>query len=87
MTWEETKLILSDEVKKTLDARHVLENEVKKVIFHAEDTGEKLYRPGTDIFLAKLKIGAATFYAEYSAETDGYSVRSAYVHKAEIQGA
>ncbi len=87
MSWEETKLILSDEVKKILDARHVLEDEVKQVIFTAEDTGEKLYHPGTKIFLAKLKIGKATFYAEYSAETDGYAVRSAYVHKAEIQGA
>ena len=86
MSWEETKLILSDEVKNLLDERHVLEDEVKQVIYHAEDTGEKLYRPGTNVFLAKLKIGTATYYAEYSAEEDGYSLRTAYVHKAEIQG-
>lgn len=86
MPWEETKLILNDEVRKILDERHVLEEEVKQVIFHAEDTGEKLYRPHANIFLAKLKIGKATFYAEYSAEADGYAVRTAYVHKAEIEG-
>jgi hypothetical protein len=86
MSWEEIKLNLSDEIKAMLDERHVLEDEVKQVIFHAEETGEKLFQPGTNIFLSKLKIGEATFYAEYSVEDGSYSVRTAYVHKIDIAG-
>ena len=86
MSWEDVKLKLSDEVKKVLDERHVLEDEVKQVISHAEESGEKLFRPGTKIYLSKLKIGKATFYVEYSAEDDGYSIRSAYLHRIEIAG-
>ncbi len=84
MPWEDVKLTLSDEVKKVLDERHVLEDEVKQVISHAEESGEKLFQPGTNLYLSKLKIGEATFYAEYSVEEYGCSVRSAYVHKTEI---
>ena len=86
MTWEEIKLQIDDKVKQLMEARHISEDEVKQVIHHAETEGEKLYTPDESKYLAKLKIGKATFYAEYSVEDGNYIVRSAYVHKAEIKG-
>ena len=84
MSWESVKLKLSDELKKVLDERHLLEDEIKQVISHAEESGEKLFQPGTNIYLSKLRIGTATFYVKYSAEGDGYTVNSAYAHKSEV---
>jgi glutamate synthase (NADPH/NADH) small chain len=86
VSWEEVKLQLSDEVKQKLEDRHILEDEVKQVIHYAETEGEKLYLPDDNRYLAKLRIGKATFYAEYSIEPDSYVVRSAYAHKSEIVG-
>lgn len=86
MSWEETKLEISAEVKKRLEERHILEDEVKQVIHHAETAGKKLYQPEANIHLAKLRIGDATFYVEYSLGTETYIVRSAYAHKSEIIG-
>jgi glutamate synthase (NADPH/NADH) small chain len=86
VSWEEVKLQLSDEVKQKLEDRHILEDEIKQVINHAETSGEKLYLPDDNRYLAKLRIGKATFYAEYSIEPDSYVVRSAYAHKSEIVG-
>lgn len=86
MTWEEIKLTVSDEVKKLLVERHISEDEAKQVIHHAETEGEKLYQPEGNRYLAKLPIGKATFYVEYSLDEGKYVVRSAYAHKAEITG-
>lgn len=85
MTWEEIKLQVSNEVKQLLEERHILGDEVKQVIHHAETGGEKLYLPDKNRYLAKLKIGKATFYVEYSVEDGSYIVRSAYAHKAETK--
>lgn len=85
MTWEEIKLEISDDVKLRLEGRHILEDEVKQVINNAETKGEKLYQPDANRYLAKLRIGSATFYVEYSINEDKYVVNSAYAHKAEIK--
>ena len=86
MSGEEIKLELSDEVKQLLEERHILEDEVKKVVDHAETEGEKLYQPEANRYLAKLRIGQASFYVEYSIEEGNYTVHSAYAHKAEVTG-
>jgi hypothetical protein len=73
-------------MKNILEERHILEDEIKQVIFHAETEGDKLYLPETNLYLSKLKIGNATFYAKYSAVEETYHVHSAYAHKSEILG-
>ena len=86
MTWEEVKLQVDEKGKQLLEERHISEDEVKQVIHHAETEGEKLYQPDENRYLAKLKIGKATFCVEYSIEDGNYIVRSAYAYKAEITG-
>lgn len=86
MTWEEIKLQVSNEAKQLLEERHILEDEVKQVIHHAETEGDKLYLPDENRYLAKLRIGKASFYVEYSVEQGSYIIRSAYAYKAEMKG-
>lgn len=86
MTREEIKLQVSSEVKQLLEERHILEDEVRQVIHHAETGGDKLYLPDENRYLAKLRIGKATFYVEYAIEQGSYIVGSAYAHKAEMKG-
>ncbi len=85
MAWEEIKLLVTDEVKKLLEERHIAEDEVKQVIDNAEAEGKKLYQPEANRYLAKLRIGKATFYVEYAIEEDRYLVKAAYAHKAEVK--
>ena len=47
----------TDEVADTLDERHILDEDLKRVIQNAESTGEKLYQTDTDRFLSKLRVG------------------------------
>ena len=86
MTLEEIKLQVNDNVKQLMEDRHISDDEVKKVIHHAETESDKLYLPDENRYLAKLRIGEATFYVEYSIEEGNYIVRSAYAHKTKIIG-
>jgi hypothetical protein len=67
-----------------MEERHILDEDMKQVIAHAEATGEKLYQEGSERYLAKLKTENATFYVEYSRSGDAYRVHSAYFHRSEI---
>ncbi|MEW6034084.1 MAG: hypothetical protein AB1603_04450 [Chloroflexota bacterium] len=86
MGYEKIVLEKSDQVSGLLESRHISDDEVRIVIYNAETTGEKLYQPGTDRLLAKLKIANATFYAEYSPASEGtYVVHTAYSHRTTLE--
>lgn len=81
------QLKISEQVKQVMTDRHIYEEDIKAVIEAAEVSGEKLYQPGTNKFLAKRKLGNATFYAVYSPTgDDGFEVHSAYSHRSELEG-
>lgn len=86
MTWEEITLQVNEEGKQLLEERHISEDEVKRVVYYAETEGKKLYQPEANRYLAKLRMGEATFYVEYSIEEEKFVVRTAYTHKSEIIG-
>jgi hypothetical protein len=75
------KLDIPDEVKTLLDERHVLEDDIRRVIEHAESTGLKLYQPETKNFLSKMRIFQAMFYVEYVADQGTYKIETAYTHR------
>jgi hypothetical protein len=75
------KLEISDAIRQLMDERHILDNDLIKVIEHAESSGEKLYQPGTNRFLSKLYVHEIYFYAEYSPVEGGYRIHSAYSHR------
>jgi hypothetical protein len=80
------KLEKSDVVQKLMEERHILDEDLIQVIQHAEKTGEKLYQPGSDGFLSKLRIKNVYFYAEYSVIEGGYRIHTAYSHRFTLEG-
>jgi hypothetical protein len=84
--WQDIKLEISPSIKRYLEMRHVSEDEARQVIHQAETTKEKLHQPDSDRYLAKLRIGKATFYVEYHQGAGGFIIDSAYAHKSEILG-
>jgi hypothetical protein len=75
------KLEISDDVRKLLDERHVLDDDIRRVIDHAESTGLKLFQPDTPYFLSKMRIHEAMFYVEYSKDKGAYKIHTAYTHR------
>jgi hypothetical protein len=74
------------DVQPLLDERHITEDDLRRVIDHAESTGLKLYQPGTEDFLSKLRIQKVYFYVEYSLDKDTYQIRTAYAHRFNLEG-
>lgn len=84
MEHEKISLSKSQEVAQLLEERGIHDEEIKRVIYNAETTGDKLYQQEGDRFLARLRISEATFYVEYSVSAENYIVHSAYAHRAEM---
>jgi hypothetical protein len=80
------KLQKAGDVEDLMDARHILDDDVKRVIDHAEKTGQKLYEPGTDRLLSKLRVKEAYFYVEYSPVSGGFKIHAAYTHRFLLEG-
>lgn len=77
----EVKLEKSDSVRNQLEERHILDEDLIRVIQHAEKTGKKLYEPDTDRLLSKLLSNKTYFYVEYAIIEGGYRIHSAYSHR------
>ena len=84
MSWEEISLQISEQVEELMVDRAIPEDYIRQVIHHAESTGDKLYQPETNRYLAKSKLGEVIVYIEYSAEENGYIIHTAYWHRCEI---
>ena len=82
--YQEINLLKSEEVDASMEEWHILDDDVKQVIYNAENTEEKLYKPEMNRYLAKMECPEVVFYVEYSIEDDGYTVHSAYSHRSKI---
>jgi len=75
------KLEIADDLRDLLDIRHIGEDDIRRVIDHAEKTGEKLYEPETGMLLSKLRVNEVYFYVEYAPAKEGYRILTAYSHR------
>jgi hypothetical protein len=83
--YESIVLLMTDEVAEVMKQRSISDMEIKLVIHHGENTGEKLYQPGDGRILAKMPLFGATYYVEYNPSEGGYRVHTAYLHRSEIK--
>ena len=82
---QELKLEKSKELQELLDIRHITDDDLKRVIEHAEKTEKKLYIPESNRFLSKLQIANTYFYVEYSSiESGSFRIHAAYAHRFNI---
>ncbi len=80
------ELIIAPDVQAVLEERFILTHDITRVIEHAEQTGRKLTRPGTDRFLAHHRVGSVTYWVEYTGTGSGpYTIHTAYSHRMEIR--
>lgn len=82
---EEIRLLLSEEVERLLEERQIGQEDVRKVIFHAESTGDKFIDPVTGQSLACLRPVRVNYWVQYSAVGEEFRVHSAYSHRMELK--
>jgi len=62
----------------------ILLNEVKEVIYYAEQTGNKIIDTANNHFVAHLQLGIITYWAEYLPKGNAYEVFNVYAHRMQI---
>lgn len=80
---EKISLQMDSQVRIILEERRILEDDLKKTIYHAEESGQKLYNPVTGHFKANFKPYKVTFWVEYVPAEEGFIVFNAYSHRME----
>ena len=84
--YENIVMEMSEEVRRRIDDRRILEDDIRKVINHAEQSGKRLQNAGIGHFLAYLQSENVTFWVEYSPGNNGFLVHNAYCHRMNIVG-
>ncbi|MBV5328881.1 MAG: 4Fe-4S dicluster domain-containing protein [Chlorobium sp.] len=83
-THKKIRLILSQEVLDLLNSRHILEEDLQKVIHRAETAGQYLINPANQHRLAFFKPVRVTYWVEYEPDNDGYRIHSGYSHRMQL---
>jgi hypothetical protein len=79
------KLTMTPRVEELLEKRRILIEDLQRVIFQAEQSGQRLVHPRTGRLLAAFRPYKAMFWVEYSPLTDGFEVHNAYSHRMEVK--
>jgi hypothetical protein len=79
-------LFMTDEVRRRIDERRILEDDVRKVIHQAEQTGKRLKNLQAGSFLACHQLENVTFWVDYTPADNGFTVHNAYCHRMKIVG-
>ena len=78
------KLIISETVRDVMEDRHILDEDIQRVIHYAEETGNKMLLQETGHYLAYRKPSSVTYWVEYLPLEEGYIVFNTYSHRMEI---
>jgi NADPH-dependent glutamate synthase beta subunit-like oxidoreductase len=80
------KVSISPDVLGRLEKRMILADDVRKVIAHAEASGQKIWNPQTGLFIASFRPAAVTYWVEYTIQQEEFVVHNAYSHRMEVSG-
>lgn len=77
-------VVINQEVSDLLNSRHILEEDIQKVIQHAEQTGKHLINPHNSHRLASFKPVRVTYWLEYEPIGRGYVIHNGYSHRMQL---
>jgi Fe-S oxidoreductase len=80
----EWNLQIPQEIWERMEKRHILLEDIKKVIEHARTTGERFYNPEDESYLASCRIKYVTYWVRFAEKEDGIHVLSVYSHRMEV---
>ncbi len=78
------QLIVSQDVLDLMNSRHILEEDIQKVILFAEQTGKHLINPDNNHRLASYKPVRVTYWVEYEVTDQGYVIHNSYSHRMQL---
>nr|WP_028578987.1 pyridine nucleotide-disulfide oxidoreductase/dicluster-binding protein [Desulfogranum japonicum] len=75
------ELLIEPQVIELMNRRHILEEDVRKVIHHVNQNRSYFINPENNRRLAKYRPIRVTYWVEYSEEDSGYRIHNCYSHR------
>lgn len=76
---------ISDDVKKTMDERMILESDLIQVLQNYHDTQQAIYDKENDTLTTTYRIGNVSFWVRFKEQENHYEVESAYSHRMTVK--
>jgi Fe-S oxidoreductase len=80
------KIVIPPELEEKLNITLITEDDIRQVIEHCEETGNKVVDCNTGNHIGHLKEGVLTFWVIYKVEGNVYTIVNAYCHRMTIEG-
>ena len=81
-------VVIAEEVRRDMERKLILVEDVERVVAHAEATGQKLKDRATGRFVASFRHGSQTFWVEYAADPGAAPVvHRAWAHRMNVEAA
>jgi len=78
-------LLISEELRQLLDRRMVLEQDIRRTVDQAEQSGDRIEDLSTGHTLASLRVACVTYWVEYTVREDACEVHDAWSHRMEVR--
>ncbi|MDR2825385.1 MAG: 4Fe-4S dicluster domain-containing protein [Deltaproteobacteria bacterium] len=83
---ERAKLEITDELLVRMERRHILIEDIERVMQEIEQGGQRFLDKESGHFLAASSFGTMTFWVEFNQADDGYTIHDAYCHRMKVPG-
>ncbi len=83
--FEAITIQMSPEVRRKIDNRRILEDDIRKVVDYAERTGKRILNRETGSYRAYCQLENVTFWVDYTPEEGGFTIHNAYSHRLKIE--
>ena len=83
--WQAIELYIPGDVQARLDARRILVEDIQRVVYHAQESGDKLCHKVSGRFLASFRPRTVTFWVEYSPREQDFEIHNAYSHRMTLE--
>ena len=78
-------LQISEEVRRVLEKRMILEQDLRRVLAYAEESSDFIDDPSTGRRLASLRTTCVTYWVEYTVSDGAFTVHDAWSHRMELR--
>ena len=79
------RLDITDEACALMEERMILDTDVQQVMQRYRESGEAVLEDDSGLLVTRARLGNVTFWAKFTEEPDGYTIRRVYSHRMTIE--
>lgn len=79
------RLDITDEARALMEERMILDTDVQQVMQRYRASGEAVLENESGLLVTRARLGNVTFWAKFTEEPDGYTIRRVYSHRMTIE--